>query len=734
MMHRESARRALIQIIDDDPAMRLLTRATLEQAGFSVIESADGNEGVSLFRKMRPDLVLLDVIMPHMDGFSVCRLLRKLPEGKDTPIIMLTGMDDVESVQKAFDAGATDFIGKPIKWLLLRYRVMHMLRSARLCEDLRVSQARISLAQRIAHLGHWHFNFKTKNFVCSDAVYSLLDIGDDIDVHNPESLLQNIHPEDKPRVQAALKNAIINHESYQGNYRVTVRGEERRINSQGEIQTNSNGEPEAITGIIQDVTDIYHAEQKIFRLAHFDALTGLAKRKFFMEKLAEAVFLTEHNHGQLAVMILDLDRFKRINENLGHVPGDQILRKMARRIQRSLQQCHVLYPSSLTEDHCIARFGGNEFAILLPEVQDTHQINRIAKHLLKDIAQPFTHEGCEVLITTSIGICLFPEGSDDQQDIIRHADIALRQAKTQGRDTFRLYHPSMGKPTQDHLALENDLRKALKNNEFVLYFQPQVDLRSGQLLGAETLIRWQHPQQGLKLPGEFLPLALESGLIIEIDQWVLRQACAQITRWHDAGYDKLRLTVNVSGQLFAQEDVAALISDIVRQSGIETGALEIELTENTLMQNNIQTIRTLTGLKELGTNIAIDDFGTGYSSLSYLKNFPIDTLKIDRSFIRDLENSSSDIAITRTIIALGENLGLTTICEGIETHQQKDLLLDLGCHIGQGYLFARPESLEDFSLRLAQQKNRKNIGLAVSDSQKASSLTEQEFLSYNLWP
>ncbi|ABA88305.1 response receiver sensor diguanylate cyclase/phosphodiesterase, PAS domain-containing [Syntrophotalea carbinolica DSM 2380] len=732
MTDRESTRPAMIQIVDDDPAMRLLTRATLEQAGFSVIESADGSEGVSLFRKMRPDLVLLDVIMPQMDGFNVCRLLRKLPEGKEIPIIMLTGMDDVESVRKAFDAGATDFIGKPINWLLLRYRVMHMLRSARLCEDLRVSQARISLAQRIAHLGHWHFNFKTKDFVCSDAVLSLLDRRDDISVHNPESLLRNIHPDDKPRVQAALENAIGNRQPYQENYRINVQGEERRINSQGEIQTNGNGEPEAITGIIQDVTDIYHAEQKIFRLAHFDALTGLAKRKFFMEKLAEAVFLTEHGHGQLAVMILDLDRFKRINENLGHVPGDQILRKMAKRIQRSLQQCHVLYPSSLTEDHCIARFGGNEFAILLPEVQDTHQVNRIAGHLLKDIAQPFTFDNCEVLITTSIGICLFPEGSDDQQDIIRNADIALRQAKSQGRDTFRLYHPSMGKPTQDRLILENDLRNALKNDEFVLYFQPQVDIRSGQLLGAETLIRWQHPQQGLKLPGAFLPLALESGLIIEIDQWVLRQACAQIARWQAAGYDKLRLSVNVSGQLFAQEGVAALISDIVRQSGIPTGALEIELTENTLMQNNAQTISTLTDLKQLGTNIAIDDFGTGYSSLSYLKNFPIDTLKIDRSFIRDLENAPGDIAITRTIIALGENLGLTTICEGIETHQQKDLLVDLGCYIGQGYLFARPENLEAFSLRLAQQKNRNRVGPAVSENQNDSSQSEQEFMHYNL--
>ncbi|MGE4543735.1 MAG: putative bifunctional diguanylate cyclase/phosphodiesterase [Pedobacter sp.] len=730
MIPVDQKRPHLIQIVDDDPAMRLLTRATLEYAGFAVIEAEDGAVGLSQFRKTRPDLVLLDVVMPRMDGFTTCRRLRSLPEGKETPIIMLTGLDDVESVKKAFDAGATDFISKPINWLLLRYRVMYMLRSACLYEDLKISQARLSLAQRIARMGHWHFNFDSEHFACSGEVHTLLGIAEDAPLDSPEGLLQNIHPEDRQRVQDTFHQAIRTRQPYRQNYRVTVDGEERYINSQIEIQTTCDRVPCSMTGIIQDVTAIHHAEQKIFRLAHFDALTGLAKRSFFMDSLSSAMLQAKHAHGQLAVLLLDLDRFKRINETLGHVIGDKVLMSIANRIRRSLQGCKVLYPSSSVADYCVARFGGNEFAILLPDTYGAEQVSQIAGHLIQDISQPFLLGNCEVLITTSIGISLFPQGDDEQESVLRNANTALRHAKAEGRATYRIYQPSMGTPIQDRLILENDLRKALKNDELVLYFQPQVDMRSGQLSGAEVLIRWQHPRQGIKMPGDFLPLAEESGLMIDVDLWVLRQACLQIAKWQASGFATLRLSVNVSGQLFSQDNIADLIGDIVHHYGISASNLEIELTESTIMQNNDKTVSNMSRLKQMGFHIAIDDFGTGYSSLSYLKHFPIDTLKIDRSFIRDLANSPSDMAITRAIIALGDSLGLTTICEGIETPEQKTLLLDLECHYGQGYLFGRPVNINDFTQCLKAQKIE---ALSFEAGQDCSTNhAEKGFMNYTL--
>jgi diguanylate cyclase (GGDEF)-like protein len=724
----------LIQIVDDDPAMRLLTRATLESAGFAVIEATDGAMALSQFRKARPDLVLLDVVMPHMDGFATCRRLRGLPEGRETPIMMLTGLDDVESVKQAFDAGATDFISKPITWLLLRYRVMHMLRSARLYEDLKTSQERLSLAQRIARMGYWHFNFDTKQVACGGEIRTLLGIAENATLDSPEALmealLQNIHPEDRQQVQSTFYQAISTRQPYRQNYRVNVDGDERHINNQIEIQTTCDRTPCSMTGIIQDVTAIHHAEQKIFRLAHFDALTGLAKRSFFMDSLSSAMLHAKHANGQLAVLLVDLDRFKRINENLGHVLGDKVLLSIANRIRRSLQGCKVLYPSSSVSDYCVARFGGNEFAILLPDTYGAEQVSQIASHLIRDISQPLLLGNCEVLITASIGISMYPQGDDDQESILRNANTAMRHAKAAGRATYCIYQTSMGSPIQDRLILENDLRKALTNDEFVLYFQPQVDMRSGLLTGAEVLIRWQHPRQGIKMPGDFLPLAEESGLMVDIDLWVLRQACLQIARWQSSGFATLRLSVNVSGQLFSQDNVADLIGDIVHRYGIPARNIEIELTESTIMQNNDKTVSNMSRLKQMGFGIAIDDFGTGYSSLSYLKHFPIDTLKIDRSFIRDLANSPSDMAITRAIIALGDSLGLTTICEGIETPEQKTLLLDLECHHGQGYLFGRPVNIRDFTQRLKTQK----IETPMYEEGPGSPTThaEKAFMDYTL--
>jgi diguanylate cyclase (GGDEF)-like protein/PAS domain S-box-containing protein len=695
----------LIQIVDDDPAMRMLTRATLKQAGFSVIEAADGMEGLAQFRKMRPHLVMLDVVMPRMDGFAACRQLRQLPEGKDVPVLMLTGLDDVASVQKAFDAGATDFISKPINWLLLRYRVLYMLRAHRTHEELRMSQSRLSQAQRIARLGHWQMELDGGQFECCNDFPHLLGLPDTKVIDKPEALIEYVHPEDRQDVLTTYRDAIANRTSFQVSYRQLVHEEERFIHCQGEILSSSTGGSPIMTGICQDITDRKQAEQRIRRLSLFDTLTEFAKRDYFIERLEHALHQAHRKQSRLAVLRLDLDRFKHINDTLGSHNGDRILVQIASRIRHAMQRHHAPGQSHDIGDYCIARFGGDEFAILLPEIGRPEQALEIAHRISAEIARPVSLDLCEVFLTISVGISFFPADASDPESLLKNAGTAMFHAKDKGRNTCQPYSPAMENQVDNRLALENDIRKALQNDEFFLCFQPQVDMSDGHLIGAEALLRWRHPEQGIKLPGEFLPVALESGLIIDLDRWVLETACRQIAAWKTSAFSELCVSVNLSGQLFWQHNVAELVGKIVQQSGIRPRQLQIELTENTLMQKNEKTINTLKKLKELGIAIAIDDFGTGYSSLSYLKNFPVDTLKIDRSFIRDITDNASDVSITRAIIALGQSLGLAVIPEGVETEEQKTLLQELGCSHAQGFLFGRPVTADLFAQHCNAERN-----------------------------
>ncbi len=687
-----------ILVVDDDPGSRLLARAALEKSGFSVQEAENGRIALELFEKEQHEMILLDVVMPEMDGYSMCRALRRRPDGWNTPVLMLTGLEDLESVQEAFDAGATDFISKPINWLLLHYRIHYILRASRVFRALQVSQARLRKAQQIAKLGHWELDLATGHFECCEEARRLLGIPPEAP-SSYDQLFAGIPSDDRDRVRNIIDNAQRNQTSFSLDFRLPGRnGKERFISSQGEVLPGNTGSNRIMTGIVQDVTRLKKAEEKIRRLALYDNLTGLANRLLFKEHLEKAISLARRRNLPLAVMFLDLDHFKKINDTLGHHMGDLLLQQVAERLTSSLRETDSIARTGSSEQDvdCISRLGGDEFSLLLSGISSPETAAKLAERVLANIARPMLLEGHETFITTSLGISIYPTDGDTAEKLLRNADTAMYHAKTEGRNNHQFFRQSMNTATRLRLAMENDLRKALENDEFFLCYQPQFNIDQSIIVGAEALIRWQHPEKGLLMPGDFLQIAIESGLISRINRWVLRKACLQLRAWDNSRLRHMRIAVNLSDRQFGHQDFYEMTRSILEETGVDPNRLEIELTESIIMQREEETVASLHQLKSLGVRLAIDDFGTGYSSLSYLKKFPVDTLKVDRSFIKDITRNPTDVAIAKAIITLARHLNLKVVTEGIETAGQLNLLRELGCHYAQGYFLGRPQVAEEF--------------------------------------
>jgi diguanylate cyclase (GGDEF)-like protein len=434
------------------------------------------------------------------------------------------------------------------------------------------------------------------------------------------------------------------------------------------------------------------AALEIEHLAYHDALTGLPNRPLFVDRLIVSIAQAHRNNAKLAVLFLDLDRFKDINDSLGHTLGDSMLKSVAERIRRCVR-----------EGDTVARFGGDEFTLLIPRVDHVEDAAKIAQKIIETLKIPFLIQEHELFVTTSIGISLFPEDGLDPETLVRNADTAMYRAKEQGRDNYQLYAPAMNARALERLALENMLRKALSHQELVLYYQPLVDTETRAITGVEALIRWNHPERGLLLPAHFISVAELSGLILPIGQWVLRTACRQIRAW-ERHHDALTVSVNLSARQFQQSDLVEQVRSAILETGIEPWRLQLEITESNAMQNAENTIYTLRELKALGVRIAMDDFGTGYSSLSYLKRFPIDTLKLDASFINDVTTDASDAAIVSGVIAMAHSLHIEVVAEGVETEAQLEFLMHHHCDVIQGYLFSVPLPADDVERFLAERK------------------------------
>ena len=431
-------------------------------------------------------------------------------------------------------------------------------------------------------------------------------------------------------------------------------------------------------------------------MAHHDALTDLPNRNLFLDRLQHSLNRARWHERLVAVMFMDLDRFKNINDTLGHNVGDELLIQLSQRLSKTVR-----------DGDTIARFGGDEFAILLDDIDSDNHISSLAKKLLGTLTTPFKINKQELFITASIGVSIFPNDGEDPDTLLRNADVAMYRAKDLGKNNYQFYSDDLSARNFERLTLENNLRHALERNEFILYYQPQIDARTNKITGVEALLRWQHPELGLVGPNNIISLLEETGLIENVGQWVLETACRQSRIWHDAGYSYLHMSVNISSRQFNNPEFISSVHDIINRTEANPEFLELELTESMLMRNASSTVNALHSLSGLGVRFAIDDFGTGYSSLTYLRRFPIDTIKIDRSFIHDITDTPDDAAIASAIIMMAQSLSLNVIAEGIENQEQRDFLVARNCHYLQGNYFSRPIPAEDLT-RLLEKQNQKS--------------------------
>ncbi|MEX2197913.1 MAG: EAL domain-containing protein [Burkholderiales bacterium] len=435
------------------------------------------------------------------------------------------------------------------------------------------------------------------------------------------------------------------------------------------------------------------AEQQLAQLAQYDALTGLPNRALFHDRLGQAIARAHRSERQIAVLFLDLDRFKEINDSFGHEAGDRVLIEAAERMRLHLR-----------EGDSVARLGGDEFTVILEDVGDAEQVRAVAQKLLRAFAEPFRIDGQDLFVTLSIGIALHPRDGADAESLLRHADTAMYQAKSDGRDGLKFYTPVMSTAVSERLSLEGRLRQALERGEFVLHYQPIVRLEDGTISSVEALLRWRHPEEGLLPPGRFVGIAEQTGLIVPIGDWVLHEACTHAAQWQAAGLRPLRVAVNLSARQFRKGRMVDAVRSALEAARLDSRWLMLEITESLLMENPEASGKVLQQLKEMGAHMALDDFGTGYSSLAYLKHFPIDVIKIDRSFVRDIVTDVDDAAIVKATIGLATSLGMQTTAEGVEIAEQLAFLRTHGCRFGQGYLFSPPVAEEEFAAMLRQER------------------------------
>jgi diguanylate cyclase (GGDEF)-like protein/PAS domain S-box-containing protein len=455
------------------------------------------------------------------------------------------------------------------------------------------------------------------------------------------------------------------------------------------IRDKQNGKVHNYIAVFTDITERKEAEKRIQFMAHYDALTGLPNRVLLQDRLAHELNHASRNNKQVALMFFDLDRFKNINDTLGHNVGDLLLQSVAGRLKGCLRSVDT-----------VARLGGDEFVVILPDLEEAEYAGTVARKLLESLATPHQLGEHELTTTASVGISVYPQDGGDRETLVKNADVAMYKSKEAGRNNYMFFREEMNARAGERLSMENSLRKALEREEFTLYFQPQVNTVTGRIIGAEALIRWRHPAMGLVMPAKFIPIAEESGMIVAIGEWVLRTACMKNRQWQKAGLQTVPVAVNLSALQFMQKDLVEIVSDTVLQTGLEPCRLELEITESSIIQNAEAAINTLKELKAMGVSLSIDDFGTGYSNLGYLKKFPIDKLKVDQSFVRDIVNDPDDAAIVRAIINLAKSLQLRVMAEGVETKEQLDFLSAHGCDEVQGYYFSRPVPEEEFRAML----------------------------------
>jgi diguanylate cyclase (GGDEF)-like protein/PAS domain S-box-containing protein len=844
---------AVILVVDDEEGVRDMLRDALTHLGYTVVVAENGSQALSLFATASPDVVLLDVMMPEMSGFDVCLALRQLRGGEHVPIVMLTGVDEMSAISRAYEVGATDFLTKAGSWQILSARVRYVLRASRAAERLRTSEARLAKAQQIAKMGNWEWGIDRNGFYCSVETLRICGLDGQSQSMRYEDLWERVHPEDRERFDQAMQRVIQQRTSGQVEHRIVhPDGTERLVSHQLDVIEDQDGRACLIAGTIQDVTErkqaellevdrnqvlemvirseplkdillhfvhilerqrpdglgsvsllkgdrlfleaaprlpeafakamngvtidpkngscaaaAYHSKaavaanidespyweshrsvasecqirsaiavpiisgsggilgtvalyyrqaltsdcadlellamvgklaaiaieqrglsERLAHQAHHDVLTGLPNRLLLADRLEHSLAWGDRYAKKVAVVCVNLDRFKHINDSLGHYAGDQVLQEVAERLRKCTRLSDTL-----------ARTGGDEFMVVLNGIDDPHHVSNMASRLIDGLKPAFLIDQRELYVDASIGISLSPDDGQNAATLMKNADMAMHFAKDQGGNRYQYFNADMNAVANERLELENELRKALERGEFELNYQPQYELGTKRLVGAEALLRWSHPEKGRVPPDKFIPIAEETGLILPIGAWVLREACTKNAAWQSAGYVPFNIAVNVSGVQLLHVDFVDTVATVLQETGLSAKWLQLDVPESVLMRDFEIVTKRLSELRSLGISIAIDDFGTGYSTMAYVQWLPVDCLKIDSSFVHEVgaseEGSNRSRNLIKAFVGLAESFGLQLLAEGVESQEQFDFLREIGCEGGQGYLLDIPMSASD---------------------------------------
>ena len=690
--------KAQLLLVDDDTLLRGMATKTLLHAGFEVSAAANGEDALNRYAHTRFDLVLLDLEMPGLDGYEVCRRIRGSAHGAQVPILILTGRNDTEAIELAYQHGATDFITKPIHWTLLSHRVRYALRASAAAEMTRRGAESLARAQSLAGMGNWAV-LSDGSFECSAQQRRIYGVTDDVDARSFARIAADfVVAADRARVVEARNQMGRDGTPYQLEFQIARRdGAIRTVFEQAAVFPDERARRPRLEGITQDITERVQAAQRIQQLAHYDDITGLPNRRFFAELASPALDRARRNGSGCAVLHADIDRFTGVNDAYGRGIGDAVLKTIAERLRSWIRGGDLAaITSSPAEPGVLARVGGNAFTLLIVDLSSQAQAAMVAQRLLTAIAQPITIEGQSLVLSASIGIALFPGDAQDLAGLTRCAEQALHAAKRAGRAQHRFFDEALNARAVSRLLLEAELRHAIHSGQLCLHFQPKVDAGNGRIVGAEALVRWQHPQRGLIPPDHFIALAEDTGLMAPLTDWVLDAACRHLRSWADACLPAVTLSVNLAAPSLGDATLPDQLDRLMQRYGLRPACLLLEMTETMLMRDVDAVVLLLEALRARGYGLSLDDFGTGYSSLSYLKRFPMDELKIDRAFVTDVARGGRDSALAAAIIALGRELGLQVVAEGVETPAQSAFLLSRGCHLQQGYLFSRPVAATDF--------------------------------------
>ncbi len=685
---------ATILVVDDSEANREVLEELILLLGHEPLLAEDGLMALEQLQLHDVDLVLLDIMMPKMDGYQVLERIKSNHDWQNLPVIMISGLDDVESVVRCIEKGADDYLGKPFNLMLLKARIASSLAKKQLLDmERRRTKDQLKLAEKI-------FECAIEGVFITDTTPNILMVNpaftkitgynpEDVMGQNPKILRSNRHDRDyyqtmwtallgEGRWQGEIWNRRKSGQAYPGWLSITS-------------LENESGKTTRYIALLHDISDLKQREERIRFQANHDALTGLPNRELFRDRLKQTLVLAQRNNQKLGVLTIGLDHFAKINASLGHEVGDQVLKEIARRFARLLKGRDT-----------VCRYAGDEFIILITDITREEIAAKVAQRMVDAMMKRTVLENREIYISVSVGAAVFPNDAVNADELIKNAGIAMKRAKSTGRNNCQMFAPTMNARAMERLGLENELRKGVENEQFLVYYQPKVDISAGKIVGAEALVRWLHPEKGLISPGLFIPIAEETAIILDIGEFVLRRACADIKEWLEQGYPPICVSVNLSSIQFQRQDILSLVKTVLQETGLPPTYLELEITESIIMNDVEKAIRIMREFNQMGISISIDDFGTGYSSLNYLKQFPINTLKIDQSFMRDIPEDNHNTAITTAIISLAKSLNLKVIAEGVETDRQLAFLQEQKCDEIQGYWFSPPIPKADFSKRLKE--------------------------------